>query len=80
MVPYLQVGSENPLIDTGLTLNYHSIAPSKYKKSVVISFVYRIFRACSTWQQFDIGLNEAMTILRKNQYPDSFFFPLFILL
>ena len=62
--------------DTGLTLNYHSIAPLKYKKSVIISFVYRIFRACSTWQQFDIGLNEAMTILRNNQYPDSFFFPI----
>ena len=62
--------------DTGLTLNFHSIAPSKYKKSVIISFVYRIFRACSSWQQFDIGLNEAMTILRDNQYPDSFFYPI----
>ena len=35
--------------DTGLTLNYHALAPLKYKKSVISSFIYRIYRASSNW-------------------------------
>ena len=58
--------------DTGLTLNFHSLAPLKYKKSVVIGFVYRIFNSCSTWQLFHEGLEEAKNILMKNQYPLDF--------
>ena len=58
--------------DTGLTLNFHSLAPLKYKKSVVIGFVYRIFNSCSTWQLFHEGLEEAKCILIKNQYPLDF--------
>ena len=33
--------------DTGLVMNYHALAPVKYKKAVVIGFGHRIFRACS---------------------------------
>ena len=55
--------------DTGLTLNFHSLAPLRYKKSVVIGFVYRIFNSCSTWPLFHEGLEEAKDILLKNQYP-----------
>ena len=62
--------------DTGLTLNFNSLAPMKYKKSVVTSFVYRIFRACSNWEHFHKGLSEATDILCRNQYPDSFIFPI----
>ena len=58
--------------DTGLTLNFHSLAPLKYKKSVVIGFVYRIFNSCSTWQLFHEGLEEAKSILVKKQYPLDF--------
>ena len=58
--------------DTGLTLNFHSLAPLKYKKSVVIGFVYRIFRSCSSWQNFHSGLEEAKVILLNNQYPLEF--------
>ena len=47
------------------------MAPFKYKKSVVISFVYRIFRSCSSWNNFDEGLSEARDILNKNQYPPA---------
>ena len=35
--------------DTGLTLNFHSLAPMKYKRSDVIGFVHRIYRSCSSW-------------------------------
>ncbi len=34
--------------DTGLIMNYHSLAPKRYKKSVVQSFVHRIHRTCSS--------------------------------
>ena len=57
--------------ETDLTLNFHALAPFKYKKSVVISFIYRIFRSCSSWNNFHDGLNAARIILNKNQYPSS---------
>jgi len=55
--------------DTGLTLNFHSLAPFKYKKSVLIGFVYRIYNSCSNWQNIHKSLEEAKLILVKNQYP-----------
>ncbi len=62
--------------DTGLTLNFHALAPNKYKKSVVSSFLHRIYRASSTWETFHNGLSEALQILKNNQYPDSFVSPI----
>ena len=38
--------------DTGLIMNFHSVAPKQYKRSVVAGFVHRIFRACSNWRKF----------------------------
>ena len=55
--------------DTGLTMNFHALAPFKYKKSVIIGFVHRIFRSCSNWEMIHEGLKEAKVILTKNQYP-----------
>ena len=55
--------------DTGLTLNFHSLAPLRYKKSVMIGFVHRIYRSCSSWALVHKGLEEAKVILIKNQYP-----------
>ena len=62
--------------DTGLTLNYHALAPTKYKKSVVISFIYRIYRSCTNWKNFDKCLNKAINILENNHYPLSFIMPI----
>ena len=39
-------------IDTGLTMNYHVLAPWRYKGSVVAGLVHRIWRWCSTWSNF----------------------------
>ena len=58
--------------DTGLTLNFHSLAPMKYKRSVVIGFVHRIFRSCSSWKNIHLGLKDAKKILTNNQYPLPF--------
>ena len=62
--------------DTGLILNFHALAPKRYKKSVVEGFVHRIFRACSNWEYFDASLPKAKDILEKNQYPPEFYDPI----
>ena len=66
----------NKPTDTGLVMNYHSLAPTIYKKSVVTGMIHRIFRACSTWKHFHEGLMRAKKILIKNQYPAEFYEPL----
>ena len=62
--------------DTGLTLNYHALAPLKYKKSVISSFIYRIYRASSNWTNFHEGVTQALKTLENNQYPSSFVMPI----
>ena len=65
----------NKPTDTGLIMNYHALAPKRYKRSVVSGFVYRIHRACSTWENFHTSLEKAKQILEKNQYPPTFYEP-----
>ena len=55
--------------DTGLIMNYHSLAPKRYKRSVVSGFIHRIYRSCSTWKLFHDSLEVVNGILEKNQYP-----------
>jgi len=62
--------------DTGLIMNYHALGPSRYKKSVVSGMIYRIFRACSSYQTFHESLGKAKVILENNQYPKSFVDPI----
>ena len=59
--------------DTGLTINFHALAPTKYKRGMVINLVYRIFNATSSWELFDKGLNEGKEILASNQYPEEWY-------
>ena len=35
--------------DTGLTMNFHSLALQRYKRTVVVGMVHRIHHSCSTW-------------------------------
>ena len=62
--------------DTGLIMNFHALAPMKYKRSVVSGLVHRIYRACSSWKHFHESVEKAKDILLKNQYPPSFFEPI----
>ena len=62
--------------DTGLVMNFHSLAPTKYKRSVVSGFVHRIYRACSSWQAFHSSMEKAIKILEQNQYPSDFYNPI----
>ena len=62
--------------DTGLIMNYHAVVPKRYKKSVVQSFVHRIHRCCSSWENVTSSLQRAKEVLEKNQYPAQFFEPI----
>ena len=62
--------------NSGLTLNYHALAPVRYKKSVVRSFVPRTYNACSSWMHIDDGLKEAIEIFRENHNPGNFYSPI----
>ena len=66
----------NKPTDTGLILNYHALAPKRYKRSVVSGFVHRIYRACSSWQFIHQSLEKAKRILELNQYPPTFYDPI----
>ena len=55
--------------DTGLTINFHALAPMKYKRSMIINMVHRIYNSTSSWPLFHKGIDEAKTILEYNQYP-----------
>ena len=39
-------------------MNYHALAPRRYKQSVVAGFVHRIYRAYSTWKNFHDSLQK----------------------
>ena len=54
-------------------MNFHAIAPRRYKRAVVQGFVYRIFRACSNWKAFDDSICRAKQVLERNQYPPEFY-------
>ena len=47
MVRLARRGTEKKT-DKGLVMNYHSLAPEIYKRSVVIGMVHRIIRSCSS--------------------------------
>ena len=62
--------------DTSLIMNFHALAPKRYKKSVVEGFVHRIYNACSSWELFDQSIKKAKAILELNQYPEEFYEPI----
>ena len=57
---------------TGVTLNFNAIAPNKFKRAVVRSFVHRIYNACSTWANFHESMQMAYEILKDNCYPKDY--------
>jgi len=58
VVLYMLFGSRT----AGLNMNYHTLAPKKYKRSVVAGLVHRIHRSCSTWLNFNESLVKAKTV------------------
>ena len=64
--------------DTGLIMNFHTVAPRKYKRAVVQGFVHRIARACSSWDTFHDSMCRAKQVLERNQYPPEFYDPIIL--
>ena len=62
--------------DTGLVMNFHALAPKRYKSSVVEGLALRVYRACSHWKYFDASLGKAKDLLERNQYPPQFYDPI----
>ena len=57
-------------------MNFHALAPMKYKRSVVSGMVHRILRACSSWSAVHDSLEKAKRLLEQNQYPSRFYDPI----
>ena len=51
--------------DTGLVMNFHALAPKRYKRSVVSGFVHRIYCACSSWQYFCDSIEKLRKFLKR---------------
>ena len=61
---------------TGVLLNFRARCPGRYKGNIVEGLVHRIFCATSSWEAFKKGLDEAMLILERNQYPPVLYQPI----
>ena len=59
----------------GQIMNYHILAPKCYKRSVVAGFVFRVYRACSSWENIHDSVEKVKMILQRNQYPQNFYDP-----
>ena len=54
-----------------MILNFDAVASMKYKRNLIQGFIHRVWNACSTWHNFDKGVEEAKAILNENQYPNK---------
>ena len=59
--------------DTNVYLNYFSVCPMRYKRSVVQGVVHRLFHISSSWSIFHDSLVEAKKLLECNQYPPAMY-------
>ena len=61
--------------DTGLIMNYHALARKCYKRSVIESFVHRVYGTCSSLENFHDSVEKVKMILQRNQYHQDFYDP-----
>ena len=52
------------------------MVPKRYKRCVILGFVYRIYRARSSSKKFHESSVKAKDILERNQYPPNFYEPI----
>ena len=57
--------------DTGRCLNAQSECPSRYKASVIKSFIRRAVKYCSTWAELDVEFTRIKQILVNNGYSNT---------
>ena len=54
---------------TGLTTNFYSCTPTKYKIAAIQTLIHRAYKICSTWEKFHLEINALMDTFSKNGYP-----------
>ena len=59
--------------DTGLSLEFRSLAPKRYKRNTIKGTVHKIHSATSNWSSFNETLMRAKDQWEKNQYPPAFY-------
>ena len=57
--------------DAGRVLNAKSECPSRYKTSVIRSFIRRAVKCCSSWAELDMEFNRLKQILINNGYSNT---------
>ena len=57
--------------NTGECLNYKSICPERYKKSVISNYLHRAYSICSNWTDLTTELQRIKQILVNNNFPNS---------
>ncbi len=58
---------------TGLFTNFHSFIPLAYKRSLVSCILYRIFKLCSSYENFHIQLEVIRKLFNLNGFPSHMF-------
>ena len=61
--------------DTNNTVNYHSCAPTRYKRNKVKGAVHRIHHTTSSWSALREGIELLHNCPQANQYPPNFTLP-----
>ena len=59
--------------NTNLLLNFNAYAPFSYKKSIISCFIRRAFTICSSWQYFNLEIDNLRKIFSDNGYPLTLF-------
>ena len=54
-------------------MDYHSLAPVKYKRNLVERTVHRINEATSEFDEFTAGIEKAEKLFEKKRYPPQFY-------
>ena len=60
-------------MDAGLIMNFHVLAPIRYKRSVVEGFIHRVYRSYSSWALFHVRVIKTKRVLEQNQHPSEFY-------
>jgi hypothetical protein len=50
-------------------MNFNSIAPDKYKKGVIMNFLHRAYKICSSWSLFHQEVLRIKQLLVNNNFP-----------
>ena len=58
--------------NTGVVLNFESMAPLKWKKALVMGMLNRAYKLTSSLTYFQAEVENIKSSLRKNRYPDRF--------